>query len=560
MDVPSKRYGLPSSGYYASMTSNRHPVLSARWFHLLVLAVGAVYLLSGAFHDNIWFDESYSVAIANYSFPEIWHITSGDVHPPLYYWALHVIHLFGGDVTAYRVFTALGSVAMAAIGFTHLRRDFGWRTGLLFSVIALFTPYVSFIAIEVRMYAWASCLIMLTFVYGLRIIRAKPAPGGARDVPVSTWVLFAVCSLAAAYLHYFAVMSAFIINLEVLACLLARRRERGADLKAFVIQAAAQVALYAPWLVSFISQLGVVSNTYWLNFEFPGTLISLARYPFITMQIDFAWKGDYGIVAHIAVWVLIVCASILLAALVYQVVKAIRAHKRRSPHTHARNPLARFGSWLVSPAVLPAFLGISVYLGLFALSGLASALMHSFMVYFRYVFIGIGPFLFGIVIILRRVDSNTLTASACAVLMSMSLVGQALILQDDYSSQNRELFQYMQANIGADDLVISSDIGIEGVTSVELPDIPQYYMEWQKGNWDLAYSCYEPTLRIVHSWEEVLNDYHGYFWVLGQSTDAVPPRDVDDLQAKDGISLIDTQQFYRPYERGYYTIALLYEE
>ena len=48
--------------------------------------------------------------------------------------------------------------------------------------------------------------------------------------------------------------------------------------------------------------------------------------------------------------------------------------------------------------------------------------------------------------------------------------------------------------------------------------------------------------------------------MLGQSTDAVPPRDVDDLQAKDGISLIDTQQFYRPYERGYYTIALMYKE
>lgn len=560
MDVPSKRCGGGASGYHTPMASNRHPLLSSRWFHLLVLAVGAAYLLSGAFHDNIWFDESYSVAIANYSFPEIWHITSGDVHPPLYYWALHVIHLLGGDITAYRVFTVLGSVAMAAIGFTHLRRDFGWRAGLLFTVFALFTPYVSFIAIEVRMYAWASCLVMLTFVYGLRIIRCKSTPDGARRTPRSTWVLFAVCSLAAAYLHYFAVMSVFLVNLEVLVCLLVKRRERAADLRAFVIQAVAQVALYAPWLVSFVSQLGVVSNTYWLNFEFPGTLISLARYPFITMQIDFAWKGDYGIVARIAVWVLIVCASILLIALVYQVVRAVRAHRHRSAQPRTRNPLARFGAWLASPAVLPAFLGIAVYVGLFALSGAASALMHSFMVYFRYVFIGIGPFLFGLVIILHRVDSNALTASACAVLISMALVGQSLILRDDYSNQNRELFQYMQANIGADDLVISSDIGIEGVTAVELPDIPQYYMEWQKGNWDLAYSCYEPTLRIVHSWEEVLNDYHGYFWVLGQSTDAVPPRDVDDLKAKDGISLIDTQLFYRPYERGYYTIALMYKE
>lgn len=155
------------------MSSNRHPIISSRAFHLAVLAVGAAFLLTGAFHGNIWFDESYSVAIASKPFGEIWRIGSGDVHPVLFYWALHIINLCGGGITAYRVFTVFGAVAMAAIGYTHIRRDFGWRVGGLFTLLALFTPYVSFISIEIRMYSWATCMVMLTFVYAFRIFRNK---------------------------------------------------------------------------------------------------------------------------------------------------------------------------------------------------------------------------------------------------------------------------------------------------------------------------------------------------------------------------------------------------
>ena len=43
-------------------------VLSSRWFHIAVLALGSAFVLVGAFHGYIWFDESYSVAIANHSF------------------------------------------------------------------------------------------------------------------------------------------------------------------------------------------------------------------------------------------------------------------------------------------------------------------------------------------------------------------------------------------------------------------------------------------------------------------------------------------------------------
>ena len=91
-------------------------VLSSRWFHLAVLALGSAFVLVGAFHGYIWFDESYSVAIANHPFSEIWRIGSGDVHPVLFYWALHVLNLiFGQNILVYRLFTVLGLTSLQAL-------------------------------------------------------------------------------------------------------------------------------------------------------------------------------------------------------------------------------------------------------------------------------------------------------------------------------------------------------------------------------------------------------------------------------------------------------------
>ena len=86
----------------------------SRAIHLIVLVAGVAFLLANAFHGNVWFDESYSVAIANHSFADIWRIGAGDVHPVLFYWAFHALNLvFGQNVLVYRLFATAGAVALA---------------------------------------------------------------------------------------------------------------------------------------------------------------------------------------------------------------------------------------------------------------------------------------------------------------------------------------------------------------------------------------------------------------------------------------------------------------
>ena len=106
-------------------------------------------------------------------------------------------------------------------------------------------------------------------------------------------------------------------------------------------------------------------------------------------------------------------------------------------------------------------------------------------------------------------------------------------------------------------LVLSSDIGVEGVTAVECENIKQTFLAWQPGNWAHAYQSYFPTLTSVKSWDAALDGYQGTFIVLGQTQTEGVPVDVRDLEARNDVEVTDMKTFYRPYERTWFTVATM---
>lgn len=651
------------------LSRGAHVRLSSSAFHILLLVAGAAFLLADAFHGNVWFDESYSVGIANHSFADIWYYSSGDVHPVLIYWALHVLNLvFGQNITIYRLFTVAGAIAMAVLGYTHVRRDHGWATGVLFSFFALFTPYISLMAVEIRMYSWATFAVMLCFIYAIRIIGTQLATPPARiaqaarglkcwaGTPRRWWITCFASSLACAYLHYFGAMSAFMINVVLLFALGARawrHRKRGpnplpeqavragAPLRVLIIGCVAQVALYLPWIVTAVtSQMGVVGGTYWAKIVFPTTYIELATYAFLTSPLSFAARGSYGVVPQVLVRGIGYAAAVVLAFLIawaarwaawriglhraarkqqIAAAKAQRAggaasasagtasdtitgsaatpskdHAAAMAAGLAEDPISgasacraagasadpavdtaaysvkhlrlkRFYAWLVSDPIAPVAAALVVYFGVFAISWTASMVMNSMILYYRYLFVAIGPLLFAIAAVLSHVRTKPLVAGVVAVTLAASVVNQALLVRDDYDPANNVPVQQFRETVdrvadqngGQSPLVVSTDIGYMGVTSVMCPDIPQTYMDWQKGNWDRAYMAYSPTLVSKMSWEIIFDNFHGTFICLGQAQNNSLPRDISDLSQKDGFNLVEYHTYYRPYERTWMTIAVM---
>lgn len=558
-------------------------------FHILLLLVGLAFLLTGAFHGNVWFDESYSVAIANHSFADIWDIGSGDVHPVLFYWALHVLNLvFGQNVLVYRLFTVAGTFSLALLGLVMVRHDFGWKTGLLFSLFALFTPYLTYMAVEIRMYSWASFTVMLCALYAWRVActLARNAAEGAREkgtkspdgsaqawwasaayqddadkrcwanVPCAWWLALFCSSLASAYLHYYGVLAAFLINAFLLAFILVRARKA---LPVLASGAAVQVLLYVPWLAVLASQVGVVSGSYWADVVFPRTLVEWAFYPIATSYVIFADTYGQGYVVALGV-----CADIAIASAVYGAFCFFRRGK--NVPFEAKSSKAKAHSFLVktvlSPAALPALWGVALYLGVFLVALAASVAMDSLIVYYRYLSVTIGPLLLAASIVVAHLRSRVCVGGLLTAFLGASLVNQLLFIHDAYSEKNQEPLTCFEESVAenGEPLVLSSDIGIEGVTAVSCTAISQTFLAWQPGDWAHAYQSYAPTLSTVQSWDAALDSHQGSFIVLGQASREALPKDVTDLASRSDVQLESAQTFYRPYERTWFTIAVMEKE
>ena len=511
---------------------------------LLIYGIGILFLLLTAFHGNIWFDESYSVGIASKSFSEIWLYGSCDVHPVLYYCALHVLYLvstgiFSADIDSviliYRIFTVFGVVSLALLGFTHIRKDYGAKVGILYSFVVFSIPYIALMAVEIRMYTWAMFTVMLCYLYGLRIVRL------AKDksvIPLHWWVLFALSSLASAYLHYFAAISVFLVNAFVLIFLLKYQVKEKRNLVYFSISAILQLLAYTPWLLTLLTQISVVSNTYWAKFYVPYTIIELLAYPFVTSPLSFALRGEYGLEIQIVSIALIVALITLLVLLI------INRPKR-----------AHFASKL----------GILLYLGVLVIGCIASILMNSLIVYYRYLSVALGPLLLSLALLLSQTKYMNFVKSFCITVLLLAILNQILLINDDYSEANQSPLNEFNNKVAeckiwnnfSDVLVLSSDIGFMGVTSDLYPDIKQTYLDWQPGNWGYGYKVYEPALTSVKSWDEALEGYEGAFIVLGQGVDDSIPKDISDIASKDGVEEMSISTFYRPYERTYFSIAVM---
>ena len=172
-------------------------------------------MILAGLHTNIWFDETYTLGLVNHNFIDLLKIGAADVHPLFYYVFAKFFTLFtGNSIISLRIFSILGMIILSILGYTHIRKDFGEKTGIIYSFLSMFLPVMLLYSSEIRMYSWAAVLVTLTGIYAYRIVR--------KESNKKNWILFAIFSLLSAYTHYFAMMAIGIINLMLFAytCLL----------------------------------------------------------------------------------------------------------------------------------------------------------------------------------------------------------------------------------------------------------------------------------------------------------------------------------------------------
>ncbi len=118
---------------------------------ILVLAVSLrFYLLDG---QSFWNDEGNSARIAERSLQLITEGAAGDIHPPLYYYLLHLWRgIFGSSEVALRSLSAALGVVLVGLTFLIGRKAFSAGVGLLAAFLVTINPFQIYYSQEARMY------------------------------------------------------------------------------------------------------------------------------------------------------------------------------------------------------------------------------------------------------------------------------------------------------------------------------------------------------------------------------------------------------------------------
>ena len=125
------------------------------------------------FSNDIWYDELFTVGLAEHSYGELVRLTAADVHPPLYYC---IVKLFAdlckliapgaGTIVLAKIVSVLPYFILLIYVAAFIRKRFGMFTGGLFLFCVTAMPQLSAYTVEMRMYGWALLFVTAAFLHG----------------------------------------------------------------------------------------------------------------------------------------------------------------------------------------------------------------------------------------------------------------------------------------------------------------------------------------------------------------------------------------------------------
>lgn len=183
-----------TAGLRATWREHRGQVLAL----VAIVSASFVYRLYVASECSLWFDEASTLHDIDAPLPELLRGPSRE-HPPLMFWLVRLTTaVLGRSEPATRaVSLVFGCVLLVAVYLLALELGLGATRALIPVASLAVTPFFIRHATEARQYAMMAAFTTLATVYALRLL--------ARPLRLSWLIGLAVCSVAAAATHFFAV-------------------------------------------------------------------------------------------------------------------------------------------------------------------------------------------------------------------------------------------------------------------------------------------------------------------------------------------------------------------
>lgn len=244
------------------------------WGLVLALTAACAGL---CFNDSVWADEAYTMLLVQKPWPEAWKLLISDVHPPLYYIIVKLVcTVFGYAVPVVKGVSVFFVFLTMALGILCICPDFGIKTAAVYIAAVGLTPQLIRHGVELRMYPQAMFFVTACGLLALSLWKRRTERGLWR------WIGFWAFGMAAAYTHYYALISVAWIYGFLLAALLSEKGAGKIAVRRWFFCLFASAAAYLPWLFVFAGQAVSVEESYWIERPSIRTVIRWAGWLFKT--------------------------------------------------------------------------------------------------------------------------------------------------------------------------------------------------------------------------------------------------------------------------------------
>ncbi|HWS99217.1 MAG TPA: glycosyltransferase family 39 protein [Pyrinomonadaceae bacterium] len=242
---------------------------------ILIIVAGALLRVYELGDESVWLDEAFSIKLSLNGPARIIEETSKDVHPPLYYFALHYwMIVFGDSERGARLLSALFGVLAIFATYKVASGLFGRATALVASALVALSRFHLEFSQEARMYTLLGLLALASMYFFVKIVEGR------------TRAAFLCYVAASALMMYTQVYSVFVLaaqNLFVLTLLFASRETFRRVVWRWLLAQVILVVLFLPWLSVLAQQVSHVQKGFWIP-RLP------ARFMFTTLVM---YAGSY---------------------------------------------------------------------------------------------------------------------------------------------------------------------------------------------------------------------------------------------------------------------------
>ncbi|MBI5649460.1 MAG: glycosyltransferase family 39 protein [Chloroflexi bacterium] len=212
--------------------------------------------------QSLWYDEAFSVYLAQFDLAAITARTAADIQPPLYYYLLHFwIARVGDSEFAVRFLSLIFGVATIPLLFVIAMRLFcasplsretgeGLGVGVIAALLATIAPLYVWYSQEARMYTLITFLLLLSSYALLRALQGNDG---------NWWKWFVIANIAAIYTHYFAFV---VIAFQLLFTIYQFRITHHARFARITLYFIAILIAFLPWMPFVLARFGQDAS-YW---------------------------------------------------------------------------------------------------------------------------------------------------------------------------------------------------------------------------------------------------------------------------------------------------------